>query len=66
VQSVLPLADDQALKITTAYYFTPNGRSIHKIGIDPDIAFDGEEEMLLVEATEILKAEASKTLQARL
>jgi len=66
VQSVLPLADDQALKITTAYYFTPNGRSIHKIGIDPDITFDGEEEMLLVEATEILKAEASKTLQARL
>ena len=37
VQSVLPLKDGSALRLTTAKYYTPNGRSIHKIGIDPDI-----------------------------
>lgn len=37
VQTVLPLANDRALKITTALYFTPNGRSIQAQGINPDI-----------------------------
>ncbi|MDD2052723.1 S41 family peptidase [Pseudomonas putida] len=37
VQTVLPLSNDQALKITTALYFTPNGRSIQAQGIVPDI-----------------------------
>ncbi|MCD6459873.1 S41 family peptidase [bacterium] len=37
VQSVLPLKDGSALRLTTAKYYTPNGRSIHHIGIDPDI-----------------------------
>ncbi|MFV2089362.1 MAG: S41 family peptidase, partial [Pseudomonadales bacterium] len=35
VQSVMPLTGDRAIKLTTAYYYTPNGRSIHKIGIEP-------------------------------
>ena len=38
VQTVLPLNNDRALKITTALYFTPNGRSIQAQGIVPDIA----------------------------
>ncbi|NWA06755.1 S41 family peptidase [Pseudomonas gingeri] len=37
VQTVLPLSNDRALKITTALYFTPNGRSIQAQGIVPDI-----------------------------
>src|SRR5471032_648848 len=37
VQTVLPLSNDRALKITTALYFTPNGRSIQAQGIIPDV-----------------------------
>ena len=37
VQTVLPLNNDRALKITTALYFTPNGRSIQAQGIVPDV-----------------------------
>lgn len=37
VQTVLPLNNDRALKLTTALYFTPNGRSIQAQGIVPDI-----------------------------
>ena len=38
VQTVLPLTDGQALKLTTSKYFTPAGVSIHELGILPDIA----------------------------
>ena len=43
VQSVLPARDGSAIKITVSGYFTPNGRNIHKIGIEPDVVceFDG-------------------------
>lgn len=37
VQTILPLHDDRALKLTTARYYTPNGRSIQAEGIAPDI-----------------------------
>ncbi|MEG0860195.1 MAG: S41 family peptidase [Pseudomonas sp.] len=37
VQTVLPLNNDRALKLTTALYYTPNGRSIQAQGILPDI-----------------------------
>ncbi len=53
VQSVIPLPDGSGLRLTTSKYFTPSGRSIHGIGIEPDIvvqpqlppqeAKDGEE-----------------------
>ena len=38
VQTVIPLRDGQALKLTTSLYFTPSGTSIHERGIEPDIA----------------------------
>ncbi|HEU5468539.1 MAG TPA: S41 family peptidase [Steroidobacteraceae bacterium] len=38
VQTVLPLEDGQALKLTTSRYFTPSGVSIHERGIEPDVA----------------------------
>lgn len=37
VQSVMPLKDNAGLKLTTARYYTPNGRSIQAKGITPDI-----------------------------
>jgi carboxyl-terminal processing protease len=37
VQTVVPLSDGSALRITTAKYFTPSGRSIMNDGIDPDV-----------------------------
>lgn len=37
VQTIIPLADGSAIKLTTALYYTPNGRSIQAKGIDPDI-----------------------------
>ncbi|HBA71921.1 MAG TPA: peptidase S41 [Geobacter sp.] len=37
VQSVFPLRGDAALKLTTALYYTPNGRSIQAKGIVPDV-----------------------------
>jgi len=40
VQTILPLGDDTAIKLTTARYYTPNGRSIQAKGIIPDIALD--------------------------
>jgi carboxyl-terminal processing protease len=40
VQTILPLNNDKAIKLTTALYFTPNGRSIQAEGIVPDIFVD--------------------------
>jgi carboxyl-terminal processing protease len=53
VQTVMPLAGDGAMRLTTARYYTPSGRSIQALGIAPDIiveqppppeAVPGEEE----------------------
>jgi len=40
VQTVVPLSDGSGLRLTTAKYFTPRGRSIHGIGITPDIVVE--------------------------
>jgi carboxyl-terminal processing protease len=40
VQTILPLDDSSALRLTTARYFTPQGRSIQTTGIVPDIVLD--------------------------
>lgn len=44
VQQVIPFTDGSAVKITISSYFTPKGRNIHEIGIEPDVLceFDGE------------------------
>ncbi len=41
VQTIIPLSDGSGLRLTTAKYFTPKGRSIHGKGITPDIVVDG-------------------------
>jgi carboxyl-terminal processing protease len=40
VQTILPLDDSSAIRLTTARYFTPNGRSIQATGIVPDIVME--------------------------
>lgn len=42
VQTIFPLEDGDAVKITTAKYFTPKGNYIHGVGIDPDIELEYE------------------------
>ena len=47
VQNIMHLPDGSGLKLTIAKYFTPKGRSIHGIGIEPDIKVEidhGKEE----------------------
>ena len=53
VQSVVPLGDGTAIKVTTALYYTPSGRSIQATGIDPDI----EVEQLMIKSE---KAKSSR------
>ncbi len=43
VQTVVPLSDGSAVRVTTSKYFTPNGRSIHGEGIMPDIIVEYKE-----------------------
>jgi carboxyl-terminal processing protease len=40
VQTVIPLSDGSALRLTTSKYFTPSGRAIHGLGINPDIVIE--------------------------
>lgn len=40
VQTILPLSDGSGLRLTTARYYTPSGRSIQSSGITPDIVLD--------------------------
>ena len=40
VQTVIPLSGRSALRLTTAHYYTPSGRSIQAQGIDPDIVVE--------------------------
>jgi len=42
VQTILPLGDNSALRLTTARYYTPRGRSIQATGITPDIIMTNE------------------------
>lgn len=69
VQSVIPLTDGSALKVTTAKYFTPSGVCIQGIGIEPDYIvtlpvelltksrLTEEEDIQLQKAVEVLKEE---------
>ncbi len=52
VQTILPLANGTAIKLTTARYYTPNGRSIQAKGITPDIV---AEEATVTQGTSTIK-----------
>lgn len=55
VQTVLPLTKERALKLTTARYFTPGGRSIQAQGIKPDIVVNEADITLHNESRAFLK-----------
>lgn len=67
VQSVIPLEDGSAIKLTVAKYFTPNGNDIHEIGVAPDyvvelkdgkttaVNLDRKEDTQLDKGVEVLK-----------
>lgn len=54
VQTIMPLPDGAAVKLTTARYFTPSGRSIQAEGITPDVKLDAVR-IAEVEATQTIK-----------
>lgn len=43
VQTVIPISEERAIKLTTALYFTPSGRSIQAQGIEPDVIIERAE-----------------------
>lgn len=45
VQKIYPLKDGTAVKLTVSKYYTPNGKNIHGIGIEPDVEVELEEEL---------------------
>jgi len=47
VQSIYPLPDGSAIKITTARYYTPRGRDINTVGIQPDIVAEENAQPIL-------------------
>ena len=53
VQSILPMANGTAIKLTTARYFTPNGRSIQGKGIDPDVVVEDGMEIYAVREADL-------------
>lgn len=44
VQRIISLSDGSAVKLTISHYYTPKGRNIHEVGVEPDVIveFDGE------------------------
>lgn len=59
VQTVIPLGEDRAIKLTTARYFTPSKRSIQADGIHPDILVRPAEVHLLESPEQIKEANLS-------
>ena len=62
VQTVLPLSKDKALKLTTARYYTPDGRSIQAEGIEPDIAVDVVTKLEVREDMQVREADLPRHL----
>ena len=58
VQSVIPLNDEQAVKLTVANYMTASGRQIDVIGVEPDITLSGSESSWEQQALDLLKPRA--------
>ena len=62
VQTLTPLADGSAVRITTSRYYTPNGRLIHEIGVTPDVAVVNDskdlKDLQLEKALELMRVPA--------
>jgi carboxyl-terminal processing protease len=66
VQTVMPLSDGRALKLTTSRYYTPSGASIHQKGITPDViverAQEGALDTLAVVGTALVERDSEVAL----
>lgn len=62
VQTVFPLSAETALRITTARYFTPSGRSVQEAGIDPDIPVPQLSDPRVAERKPLREADLKKHL----
>jgi carboxyl-terminal processing protease len=62
VQTIMPLPNNGALRMTTARYFTPSGRSIQALGISPDIV----SEQIIPEDMKKREARTEASLSGRL
>ena len=64
VQYIIPFSDGSAMKLTSAKYFTPDGRSIHGVGVTPDIFVeagkDDDTDRQLEAAVKAVEAQLSK------
>lgn len=58
VQSVIPLNDEQAVKLTVANYMTASGKKIDKIGVEPDVILSGSERTWEQQALDLLQERA--------
>lgn len=64
VQTVIPLSNGGAMKLTTALYYTPNGRSIQKLGIEPDIEIEQAVDLKLIdESSRLRESDFKKALE---
>ena len=64
VQSVLGIGGERAIKLTTAHYYTPSGRSIQAAGIDPDITVAAEDGSSRTAYDALLLATAMRELKS--
>jgi len=62
VQTVVPLSENSAIKLTTARYYTPNGRSIQAQGIVPDITVERAKVEMLPRGDAITEADLERHL----
>ncbi|MFV0276254.1 MAG: S41 family peptidase, partial [Parahaliea sp.] len=62
VQTVLPISESRAVKLTTALYFTPSGRSIQASGIEPDIQVERAQVTAYDNSRQISEADLSRHL----
>jgi carboxyl-terminal processing protease len=65
VQTVFPLEDGSGLRLTTALYYTPSGRSIQEVGITPEILVENPPPPPVQAATESKDGDASKPMRER-
>jgi len=59
VQTIIPLPGHGAIRLTTARYYTPSGRSIQAVGIEPDIKVEQSKVEALANANGAIRGEAS-------
>jgi len=57
VQTVIPMTNNGAIKMTTALYYTPKNRSIQKLGITPDITISEDVKLSKLEKKKYLREE---------